>query len=139
MTEMEKYRVHIEYTFNAFCKIFLYHASINICRKLRKKQQYEVSLDYLEEIHFEPEYTEEAHTAFLFRGTEISIENEQLACALLKLPEKRREILFLRFFLGYSDMEIGKMYGRCRTTIFRRRKAALRLLRKEMEAPKNEE
>lgn len=134
MTEMETYREHIEYTFNAFCRTVLYHGAIHICRKLRKKQQYEVSLDYLEEIHFEPECAEETHTVFLFRGTEIPIENEQLACALLKLPENRREILFLRFFLGYSDMEIGKMYGRCRTTIFRRRKAALRLLRKEMEA-----
>lgn len=139
MTVMEKYREHIEYTFNAFCRTVLYHAAIHICRKLRKKQQYEVSLDNLEEIHFEPERTQETYTAFRFRGAEIPIENEQLACALLKLPEKRREILFLRFFLGYSDVEIGKMYGRCRTTIFRRRKAALRLLRKEIEALKNEE
>ena len=138
MAEMEKHREHIEYTFNAFCKTVLYHAAIHIRQKLQKKQQYEVSLDCLKEIHFEPEYAEAAHTIFLLRGTEISIENEQLACTLLKLSEKRREILFLRFFLGYSDMEIGKMYGRCRTTIFRRRKAALRLLRKEMEAPKNE-
>ncbi len=30
------------------------------------------------------------------------------------LPEKRREILLLRFYLGYSDIEIGKMFGRCR-------------------------
>lgn len=139
MTEMEKYREHIEYTFHAFCKTVLYHAAINISRKLRKKQRYEVSLDNLEEIHFGPQSTEETYTLFLLRGAEISIENEQLACALLRLPEKRREILFLRFFLGYSDVEIGKMYRRCRTTIFRRRKVALRLLREEMEALKNEE
>ena len=139
MTEMGKFREHIEYTFNAFCRTVLYYAAINICRKLRKKQQYEVSLDNLEEIHFEPESTKETHTLFLLRGTEISIENEQLAGALFRLPEKRRKILFLRFFLGYSDVEIGKMYRRCRTTIFRRRKAALRLLREEMEALKNEE
>ena len=133
MTKMEQYREHIEYTFNAFCKTVLYHAAINICRKLRRKQQFEVSSEHLKEIHFDPESIENPPTVFLFCGTEISIKNEQLAHALLKLPEKRREILFLSFYLGYSDIEIGKMFGRCRTTVFRRRKAALQLLRKEME------
>ena len=56
-----------------------------------------------------------------------------------RLPEKRREVLFLRYYLGYSDTEIGKLFGVCRSTIFHRRKRALRLLRKEMEALENEE
>ena len=55
------------------------------------------------------------------------------------LPEKRREVLLLRYYLGYSDTEIGRLFGVCRSTIFHRRKRALRLLRKEMEALENEE
>lgn len=50
----EQYREHIERTFNAFCKIVLYHAALGIYKKLRKKQQFEVSLDYLREFDFEP-------------------------------------------------------------------------------------
>ena len=56
-----------------------------------------------------------------------------------RLPEKRREVLFLRYYLGYSDAEIGKICGINRSTIFRRRKKALHLMRKEMEAFENEE
>lgn len=145
MAEMEKYKEHIEYTFNGFCKTVLYHASITICRKLRRKQQHEVSLDYLKEIHIEPESMDKTFvlynmpTVFRFQGTEIVIENERLAGALMKLPEKRREVLFLRFFLGFGDAEIGKLYGRCRSTVNRRKNVALRLLRKEMEKMRNEE
>ena len=78
-------------------------------------------------------------TAFTVRGETVIVESEQLAAALLRLPEKRREVLFLRYYLGYSDTEIGRLFGVCRSTIFHRRKRALRLLRKEMEALENEQ
>ena len=145
MMNNEQYREHIEHTFNAFCKIVLYHAALGVYKKLRKKQQLEVSLDYLRVFDFEPVTTTDEYfvkydvpTAFTVRGKTVIVESEQLAAALLRLPEKRREVLFLRYYLGYSDTEIGRLFGVCRSTIFHRRKRALRL-QKEMEALKDEE
>ena len=146
MMNSEQYREHIERTFNAFCKIVLYHAALGIYKKIRRKQQFEVSLDYLREFDFEPVAARDEYfvkydmpTTFTVRGETVIVESEQLAAALLRLPEKRREVLFLRYYLGYSDEEIGKMCGISRSAVFRRRKRALRLLRKEMEALENEE
>ncbi len=145
MIDTQQYQEYIECTFNGFCKTVLYHAAINACRDLRRKQQHEVSLDYLREYHIEPTTTDEyfvvydVPTVFSVRGETVIVESELLAKALLRLPEKRREILFLRFYLEYSDIEIGKMIGRCRSSINRRKNYALRLLRKEMEALQNEE
>ena len=146
MMNTEQYREHIERTFNAFCKIVLYHAALGAYKKIRKKQQFEVSLDYLREFDFEPIATTDEYfvkydvpTAFTIRGKTVIVESEQLAAALMNLPEKRREVLFLRYYLGYSDEEIGKMCGISRSAVCRRRKIALRLLRKEMEALENEE
>lgn len=146
MMNNEQYREHIERTFNAFCKIVLYHAALGVYKKLRKKQHFEVSLDYLREFDFEPVTTTDEYfvkydvpTAFTVRGKTVIVESEQLTAALLRLPEKWREVLLLRYYLGYSDAEIGEMFGVCRSTIFRRWKIALRLLRKEMEALENEE
>ena len=145
MMNSEQYREHIERTFNAFCKIVLYHAAMGAYKKLRKQQQFEVSLDYLREFDFEPAYATDEYfvkydmpTTFTVRGKAVIVESEQLAAALLRLPEKRREVLFLRYYLGYSDTEIGWIYGISRSTVFRRRKVALRLLRKEMEALEDE-
>ena len=67
------------------------------------------------------------------------VENETLAIALLRLTEKRREVLLFCLYLGYNDAKIGRMFGYCRSTINRRKHIALRLLRKEMEALQNEE
>ena len=146
MMNSEQYREHIERTFNAFCKIVLYHAALGAYKKLRKKQQFEVSLDYLREFDFEPVTTPDEYfvkfdvpTVFTVRGKTVVVESELLAAALLRLPETRREVLFLRYYLGYSDTEIGRLFGVCRSTIFHRRKRALRLLRKEMEALEDEE
>ena len=146
MMNNEQYREHIERTFNAFCKIVLYHAALGAYKKIRRKQQFEVSLDYLREFDFEPAYATDEYfvkydmpTTFIVRGKAVIVESEQLAAALLRLPEKRREVLFLRYYLGYSDTEIGRLFGVCRSTIFRRRKRALRLLRQEMEVLENEE
>ena len=146
MMNSEQYREHIERTFNAFCKIVLYHAALGVYKKLRKKQQFEVSLDYLREFDFEPVTTTDEYfvkynvpISFTGRGKTVIVESEQLTAALLRLPEKRREVLFLRYYLGYSDTKIGKLFGVCRSTIFHRRKRALHLLRQEMEALENEE
>lgn len=146
MMNTEQYREYIERTFNAFCRIVLYHAALNAYKKIRKKQQFEVSLDDLREFDFESVTTTDEYfvkydvpNAFTVCGKSVIVENEQLADALLRLPEKRREVLFLRYYLGYSDTEIGRLFGVCRSTVFHRRKRALRLLRKEMEALKDEE
>ena len=42
MTEYEAYKVHIQYTFNAFCKIVIRHAAIDTILKLRRRWEREV-------------------------------------------------------------------------------------------------
>ena len=47
MTEDEAYKVHIQYTFNAFCKVVIRPAAIDKIWKLRRRGEGEFSLDYL--------------------------------------------------------------------------------------------
>ena len=65
--------------------------------------------------------------------------HKRLADALLKLTEQRRNVLFLYFFFGYTDAQIGKEYGRNRSTANYWKLAALKQLRKEMERLEHEE
>jgi len=131
------YKEHIEYSFNAFCKTVLYYEAINAYRETSKKREREVSLDYLYEVGCEPSAAEQYLATFNIRGEAITIENEQLAAALLNLTEQQQEILFLYFYFGYRDAEIGKLCGCCRTTANYRKNTALRQLRKEMEVSRS--
>lgn len=72
-------------------------------------------------------------------GRSVIVDDERLARALSRLPELRREVLFLYYFVGYRDEAIGRLYGRCRSSINRRRNVALKQLRKEWEKLKHEE
>ncbi len=146
MRYSEQFMEHIEYAFNAFCKIVLRHEAINAWRDLKRKEAREVSLDYLmSERYFEPfvmdSYFErqEKPTVFLVLETEVIVDDEQLATALSRLPQLRREVLLLYYFVGYRDEAIGRLYGRCRSSINRRRNVALKQLRKEWERLKHEE
>ena len=100
MTEDEAYKVHIQYTFNAFCKIVIRHAAIDKILKLRRRWEREVSLDYLMNEKFvqlaEPEQLEE----YLFTacGQTAVLYHAELAAALARLPEQTQEEIFRYLF-----------------------------------------
>ena len=140
MRYSEQFMEHIEYAFNAFCKIVLRYEAVGAWRDLKRKEAREISLDYLmSERFFEPSamdrYSEKQDkpTAFFVLGKEVIVDDEQLATALSRLPKLRREVLLLYYFVGYRDEAIGRLYGRCRSTINSRRNVALKQLRKEWE------
>ena len=146
MIYSEKYKEHIEYTFAAFCKVVLHNAAMTAYRDFGRKQQREVSLEYLmSETSLEPFTTDtyfeqyDQPTVFIVKGQEIVIVSKRLADTLLKLSEQRRNVLFLYFFFGYTDTQIGKEYGRNRSTANYWKLAALKQLRKEMERLEHEE
>ncbi len=73
------------------------------------------------------------HIMYTFHGfCKVVIHNAAIT-ALRALPEKNQEIIFLYFFGNYRQWEIGKMYGRCRSTTGYQIHRTLKLLRKEME------
>lgn len=113
---------------------------------MKRKEAREISLDYLmSERYFEPSamdsYFEklEKQTVFFVLGKEVIVDDERLAMALSKLPVLGREVLLLYYFVGYRDEAIGRLYGRCRSTINSRRNVALKQLRKEWERLEHEE
>ena len=136
----EAYKEHIEYTFNAFCRVVIHYAAINAWHDRDKRRQREISLEYLTEERFYPlgttdEYFEAPYEEYPITicGQTVILTNGELAAALLSLPEKNREIIFLYFFGHYTQQEIGEMYGRCRSTTGYQIRRTLQLLHKEME------
>lgn len=146
MSYSEEYKERIEYMFAAFCKVVLRNAAFTAYRDFGRKQKREVSLDYLmSETPFEPFTTDsyfeqyDKPTVFVVQRQEIIVASERLADALCRLPEQRRIVLLMYFFLGYTDEKIGNVYGRSRSTANYWKLAALKQLRKEWEKTEHEE
>ena len=136
----EAYKEHIEYTFNAFCRIVIRYAAINAWRKRDRQRQREVSFEYLTEEKFYPINTLDGLFINPYKeypvticGQTIMLTSGELAEALSALPEKKREIIYLYFFGRYTQQEIGEIYGRCRSTAWHHIHSALQMLYEEME------
>ena len=136
----EEYKEHIMYTFNGFCKVVIRYAAINAWRDRNRRRQKEISFEYLTEEKFYPLSTSDEYFKSPYEqypvticGQTVILTNGELAAALLSLPEKKREIVYLYFFGNYTQQEIGEMYGRCRSSMCYQLHSALQMLQEEME------
>ena len=101
----EAYKEHIEYTFNAFCRVVIHYAAINAWRDRDKRRQREISFEYLTEEKFYPFCTSDTYFIDPYKqypvticGQRVILTNGNLAEVLSSLPEKKREIIYLYFF-----------------------------------------
>ena len=72
-------------------------------------------------------------TIFTLNGLSVGVENDLLSEALRELPDKKREILLLFYFMDMSDSEIADLLKLNRSTVYRHRTSGLALIKKFME------
>ena len=146
MTELE-YQEHIQHTHNAFCKIVIRHAAIDMALRLRKQWDKEISLDYLmyekfvpfsttDDYFKEPEPCEEY--PFTACGQTVVLYDGELAAALSLLPAQAQEGVFQYYFQCRTHKQISAEYGQTRSTAGRHIQLALQQLRREMEKHSHE-
>ena len=70
---------------------------------------------------------------------EVEVKDELLGEALRHLPEKKRDVILMSFFMDMSDTEIGKQMNLVRSTIHHHRESSLQILKKLMEELENDE
>ena len=141
MTCTEEYREHIEYTFHAFCKVVIRNATINAARTRSRKHKREISLEYLtDEKHYPlgttDEYFQAPEPDEEYILTFAAIRSFSAAVYLRKPVTAGRTgagndlpVLFKRI----PQHEIGRQYGRSRSTAGYHIRKALRQLQAEME------
>lgn len=107
MTCTEEYKEHIEYTFQAFCKVVIRNAAITAARTRSRKYKREISLEYLtDEKHYPlgtagkdfraPEPDEEYIIQLC--GDTVILNNGLLVEALSRLPDWKQEMIYFSYF-----------------------------------------
>ena len=76
----EAYKEHIEYTFNAFCRVVIHYAAINAWRDRDKRRQREISFEYLTEEKFYPFCTSDTYFIQHQFRTSLFLRWEKLRC-----------------------------------------------------------
>lgn len=134
---------HKQHTFDCFCKRLLKNEMRDYYDELKRRRKYEVSFSELtakelEQLSACNIYFADGQHIFNVLGNDILVRDETVAEALNSLPENKRDIILLSYFLDMTDREIGEQLNLVRSTVQYRRTSILRELKKIMEGKGNE-
>lgn len=124
----------IEAQFDCLTKKVIKYERSKYYRDISKHWRNENSFSDLLEAEVENLYSIDKYpieySVFNVLGMEVQIIDEQLSKVLKVLPEKKRNIILLSYFMDMSDLEIGKLMNLVRSTIYRHRTSTLKEIKK---------
>ena len=132
-----RYEAYNEITFEAYCKKSIDNAILKGRMEKAKRAAQEISLSALTDADLYKLYVEQEaadilegeQISFIVNGIGISVHNLELGRALSYLPPKLRNVILLSLFLNMPDPEIARQLHTSRSSVQRRRVAALQRLK----------
>lgn len=133
----------VRHQFDRFCKMVLHGEKVNYEKEMDYRSKHEVSFSQLTEeelrcLNTMDEYITESEK-FRVLDYDIEVKDELLSEALKYLPEKKRNVILMSFFMDMTDTEIAKHMNLVRSTIHHHRVSSLQSLKKIMEGIRNGE
>ena len=129
--------------FDSFCKTLLKNEMIDYERERSYRLKHEVSFSELTQEELSrmtntDKYIVESEV-FRVLDYDVDVKDELIGEALKYLPEKKRNVILLSFFMDMTDTEIAKHMNLVRSTIHHHRVSSLQALKKIMEGIRNGE
>ena len=134
----------IEGKFDSFCKTVLKNRARDWYRKKERQQNREILFsDVSPGLHIEPSCFDYIMCiecqAFYALDRMVMIENDLLANALRMLSPRKRQIILLSYFFGWTDQKIGIRFHTARSTIQAARMRTLQEMREIIENQRQRE
>ncbi len=136
-------RKTIRHQFDSYCKKVLRGEYRDCVRETRWVRQHEMSFielppQGLAQLTTMDEYLIDKNY-FDVLGFRIAIKSDPISEALAYLPEEKRDIILLSYFLDMTDQEIRDRLNMVRSTVQYQRTSSLKQLKKLLEGKVNEE
>ncbi len=136
-------QLRIRKQFDSFCKTLLKNEMIDYERARSYRLKYEISFSELTQEELNrmstmDEYIVESEI-FHVLDYDVEVKDELIGEALKCLPEKKRNVILLSFFMDMTDTEIAKHMNLVRSTIHHHRISSLQALKKILEGLESEE
>ena len=133
----DSYEQRVQNQFGGFCTRVLKNEANRIHNEYARQRELEKSLDAvtpeeLEQIAVVDQYFQDDHI-FEVLGKQVVVTGDLLADAIAKLPDRKRDIILLTYFLGLTDREISKYLNIVHQTVSKNRIRILKELREILE------
>ena len=132
----------IQMVFDSFCKKVLKNAAINCFHEIKRHREREQFFSELtkkewQQIYMEDEYKLERYV-FQVLGQEVGVKNLLIAKALRNLPEKKRNVILMYYYLEMTETEIAEQMDLGQSTINYHRINSLKELEEFLEVHKDD-
>ncbi|EHB5054280.1 sigma-70 family RNA polymerase sigma factor [Enterococcus faecalis] len=131
------FQTTIENQFDYICKRAMEDERKDYYKYLSRLSKNEVSFSDVGDYIVSQFFIMDNHTTdfqiYTLNGVTVGIEHDLLSEALRDLPDKKREILLMYYFMNMSDSEIAERLELNRSTVYRHRTSGLVLIKKIME------
>lgn len=129
--------------FDSYCKRILKNEAVDCFREIQKHRQREIFFSELSEkewkcLYMEDEYKVDTYN-FQVLDYDVEVKDMLIAEALKLLPDKKRKVVLLAYYLDMSDTEIAKLLNLRQSTIHYHRTSSLKSLKEFLEERMNEE
>ena len=126
-----------QHAFDSFCKKVLKHEAMDYYDELKRQRSRESTFSDLSTKEMAQLYTEDKYftTEQIFNvlSQDVIVTDDVIAKALQNLPERKRDIILLSYFLERSDREIGDKLNMLRATVQYQRTRTLQQMKIFME------
>lgn len=120
--------------FDRFCKKVMKNETKDFYSEINSRQEHEVLYSEMTEQELNGLYSYDTYSSdydvFTVLDFDIIIRDPMLAKALSALSDKKRNIILLHFYVGYTDKEIGEILSLMRATVQYNRNSGLNFLRR---------
>ena len=127
----------VRHQFDRFCKKILREEVRDYFRHISWRSDHEASFSELSEEQLSQLYVVDEYPSeqfqFQVHGIGVMVNDEKLAGALAILPDEKRDIILLAYFLDMTDQEIGEAMNLVRRTVQYKRTSALKEMKRNME------
>lgn len=135
-------RKTIRHQFDSFCKKVVREEYRDCVREARRRLQHEIAFSELspkemDQLYIMDEYSTDSYH-FSVMGYDVAVKDDLISTALAALPEQKRDIILLSYFLDMSDQEIGKTLSMVRRSVQYQRTISLKQLKKLLEGKADE-
>ena len=127
----------VRHQFDSFCRKVLREECRDYFREMCRRTSHEVSLselsdEQLSQLTVLDEYSAELYH-FDVQGYDVAVRDDRLGEALTALPDKKRDIVLLSYFLDMSDKEIAEKLNMVQRTVQHRRTSSLSEIKQRLE------
>ena len=133
---------HKRHAFDSFCKKVLKHEARDFYDEVKRQKEREIpfadlSAQEMQELARVDDYPSD-NFILNAAGYNIAIKSEMIAEAIAALPQDKRNIILLSYFLEMSDKEIAQKLNLVRRTVHFKRTSSLQEIKKRLEGNANE-